>query len=67
MKYILFAGNKYDPNGGWKDCKGLFDTIHLAMLAVSAYNDSNPYYDTWDWWHVVNASSLVIEAEYEAY
>lgn len=63
MKYILFAGNTYYPNGGWKDFRGLFDTVDLAIKAVNDYNENkHNLEDDWDWWHVVNALSLEVDA-----
>lgn len=61
MKYMLFAGNTYYPEGGFSDFKGLFGTVDLAIEAVSEYNENKDRFDDeWDWWHVVNALSLEV-------
>jgi hypothetical protein len=45
MKYLLFAGDKYYPSGGWHDCRGAFESILAAMKAAVE--------GQYDWWHVV--------------
>ena len=30
-RYMLFAGDRYYPAGGMKDCKGMFETMEAAQ------------------------------------
>ena len=45
-RYLLFAGDKYYPYGGWEDFKGSFDLETSALVAAA--NEAA------DWWQVVD-------------
>lgn len=48
--YILFSGALQYPVGGWKDFKGHFSTVELA---VKFLNSSVDIYDR-EWFQIVN-------------
>lgn len=54
-RFLLFSGSNYYPMGGWYDLKGLFMTLESATRAASKYKDN-------DWWHIVDADTLMIVA-----
>jgi len=49
--FILFAGDSYYPGGGWRDFKGYFGSLELALEAAA--NTSC------DWWHISNGTSII--------
>lgn len=54
MKYALFGGLVYYPNGGWKDFHGFFDSLEAAEAkAQELFND-------YAWYHILNMETLVI-------
>ena len=47
-RYMLFAGDRYYPAGGMKDCKGMFETMEAAKsFAADLYRRVGI-----DWAHV---------------
>jgi len=52
--YMLFAGDWYYPCGGMGDFQGNFQTIADAITWAKA---------RFEWWHVVDKSSMKIVAE----
>lgn len=47
--YLVFMGDAYYPLGGWKDYKGSFPTIEIAL----AYVASNEH----DWYQIVDLAT----------
>ena len=39
LRYVLFAGENYYPDGGMQDCIGCFNTIREAIEALSGRVD----------------------------
>ena len=54
-RYMLFKGEMYYPNCGWKDFAGFFDTIADAKIAARTDNNTEwvQIVDTEDWKIVV--------------
>lgn len=52
-RYLLFAGDRYYPAGGWQDFKMDFDSVDPAVIAGGDY----------DWWHVVDRATGEVVAE----
>lgn len=55
MKYMLFSGYYYYPNGGWEDFKGFFDSVEDAMVFLKK-NYPEPY-DSWA--HIVKEGKII--------
>jgi hypothetical protein len=47
-RYLLFAGDRYYPLGGFKDFRGSFTVVEAAV----EYGRNET--DDFDWWHVVD-------------
>lgn len=45
-RYILFAGDRYYPRGGWNDCCGTYTTLLDAVKGAAQAKA--------DWWHIVD-------------
>lgn len=59
-RYLLFAGQRYYPGGGWNDYRGSFETADLAIRHIAKRD-----VDTYDWWQVVDLETgRVVEEEY---
>jgi hypothetical protein len=60
-RYLLFAGKRTFPNGGWKDFKGSFDSIDECRTSFSwragdiyiSGGQGNPL----DWYQIVDSAS----------
>lgn len=52
-RYLLFAGDKYYPEGGWKDYRGAFGTLEDAEAAAFAGAPEWGHCG-FPWAHVVN-------------
>jgi hypothetical protein len=50
VRFLLFVGDYYYPEGGWRDFMGAHPTLEAAKDAVSGGEFR------WDWWHVVDVS-----------
>ncbi len=49
MRFILFAGTNFYPDGGWCDYAGAFESVEAAKQALdTSYND---------WAHVVDLTT----------
>lgn len=57
-KYLLFAGSRFYPSGGWNDFKGDHHT-HFAAIEAAANLDGI------EWWHVVEAETGKVVARGE--
>lgn len=61
MKYLLFAGWNYYPRGGFKDLKGIFDTLEEAQKGRDEYYKSEGCKvgsdDSYCWYHIVDSES----------
>lgn len=55
-QYLLFAGSRYYPCGGWNDFQGSFDSITEA-IGFKALEGLGC-----DWWHVVDNETGTIVA-----
>lgn len=58
---LLFAGETYYAKGGFNDFKGFFVDLESAMLVVDA-NVGDNLYDVWDWWHIIDSTTLEVVA-----
>lgn len=47
-RYLLFAGDRYYPSGGWRDFKMAFASVALAKAAALGFSDD------YDWWQIVD-------------
>jgi hypothetical protein len=56
-RYLLFAGERYYPAGGWRDCKMDFETIESAVSSAKGLEDD------YDWWQVADLHTGAIVAE----
>lgn len=73
--YILFAGQRYYPQGGMDDYKGSFDSVDDAITAVEKNNKQyDDYWNDvegaehtirWEWWHVVQTSDMTCVTDSE--
>lgn len=54
-RFLLFFGLEYYPEGGWKDCRGGFDSVADAVQFATNHDP--------DWWHVVDLKDNVILIE----
>ena len=52
MKYLLFSGSHYYPEGGWNDFIGAYPTIELANEKIKITSN--------DWFHVVDIETMQI-------
>lgn len=53
-RYLLFAGDRYYPAGGWMDYKMDFASVQSAYNSITGFNDE------YDWWQVVDSEARVI-------
>lgn len=57
-RYLLFAGDRFYPYGGWKDFISSYDTIDEAKAALDDPLTRHSYggypLGTYDWWHVID-------------
>ena len=60
-RYLLFAGAKYYPQGGWNDFKSAFDTELEAQRAANGMSK--------DWMQIVDTTTgaIVWEVESDTY
>ncbi len=54
-KYLLFAGDRYEPSGGVKDFVGSFDSIGDCIKHVATMSGIS-----WDWYHIADRDTLEI-------
>lgn len=51
-QFLLFAGPRYYPGGGWQDFVDSFDTLEEAVVV------GTPDEDDWGkWFHVIDATT----------
>ena len=50
--YLLFAGLRYYPSGGWRDYMDEFDSIEGVMEYIADMD--------LDWWHIVSTETKSI-------
>lgn len=48
-RYLVFAGDKWYPSGGWDDFKGDFNTIEEGKESLISIGP--------DWWHIVDSNT----------
>jgi hypothetical protein len=53
QRYVLFAGDRYYPAGGWHDYKGRFDSQRSALKAADAGLKTGDHRG-WEWYQVVD-------------
>jgi len=51
-RYLIFVGDNYYPEGGWKDYRGSLDTLEAALSLVASIPG--------DWWQIVDAQTGAI-------
>lgn len=57
-QYLLFAGPRFYPNGGWLDYRGDFTTKKKAMEAVHSFDAKiKEEGDGEHWYQIVNSKS----------
>lgn len=56
-RYIIFAGDRYYPNGGWEDYVGTAAELIDAYRMLADRRRSST-----DWWHIVDMATLEIVA-----
>lgn len=56
MRYLLFAGDSYYPEGGWHDFVGKFRTLKACKESLPAHGC--------DWAHIVDLDTMKIVAYY---
>lgn len=64
-RFLLFAGTKFYPSGGWADLAGSFDTLERAV-ATGDHVDDLDIRDH-DWFQVVDQETGEIVASHDAY
>jgi hypothetical protein len=52
-RYLVFAGDRYYPHGGWRDFKGSFDTREEARKKALEYGQK------YDWQQIIDIHSNV--------
>jgi hypothetical protein len=55
-RFLLFAGDKYYPSGGWHDFIGAFDSVEEAGAHARKTNDEFNY-TCFGWYHVVDSET----------
>ena len=58
-RYLLFAGYKYYPGGGWKDFENDYDTIEEAENAGEEFTKEN-----YTWYQIIDTTTKE-EIKYE--
>ena len=58
MRYALFAGQHYYPDGGMNDLRGSFDTFEAAAAEAHVRTDFGTY--KFDWYHIVDKTTFDI-------
>ena len=59
-RYILFAGVKCYPSGGWGDYIDSFNTIKSAKLYAESYDGDGPYDYGYDWYHILDTKKYKV-------
>lgn len=55
-QYLIFAGDKYYPKGGWEDFKFSCDSMPEALEWLANNNQ--------DWWHIVDTHTKTYDDGY---
>lgn len=55
-RFLLFAGARYYPGGGWEDFKGSFDSHKEAEQYSLSLELSEEYYGYWAHWVDIETS-----------
>ena len=59
--FLLFAGERFYPNAGWQDFRGIYPDLASARLAGEAWGA-----DDGRWWHVVDlVLGVIVDANGE--
>lgn len=59
--YLLFAGEKYYPKGGWLDYKGSFETWKESKdFFIALHEKTKANYPYINWGHIVNSKTMRI-------
>lgn len=56
QRFLLFAGTKYYPNGGWEDFQSAFEEQQAAVDEGHRLVDETYM----SWWHVVDTLGATI-------
>lgn len=59
-RYLVFAGSRYYPAGGWGDFISDFDSMQEAMAFIEP-KYSPDYESEYDWYHIVDSYTGKIE------
>lgn len=60
MRYMLFAGYNYYPEGGMNDFRGRFDTMVQAIQAIGAAHSR------YEWFNILDTETGRVYDHYEA-
>jgi len=62
-RFLVFAGDYYYPKGGWKDFKGAFSSYENALKCIN--KPELGFEDPYEWWHIIDETSLDYLCKYE--
>lgn len=59
--YLVFAGEKYYPSGGWSDFLWAFETLAAAEDYIQAlpHQWGYPNYTEYGWAHIVHGNAII--------
>jgi len=57
--YLVFAGSKHYPAGGWRDFVWFTNSIEEALENLANYKGDR------DWWQIVDKDEMVIVKEWK--
>ena len=60
MRFLVFAGSDYYPDGGWEDFIGAYPSQTEAVSVAQAQHERRKQHDRW--WHVVDLDTRTIVA-----
>lgn len=52
-RFLVFAGGINNPNGGWQDFKGSFDTLDEARTAVRLCRSNMAFVVSGEFWYEI--------------
>lgn len=56
-RFLVFVGDDYYPQGGWRDFRGDYDSQAQAMDAIGQLAALRMRGQWWGWWQVVDTHS----------
>lgn len=61
LRYMLFSGPTYYPDGGFNDYRGSYESVEEAVAEITLRRDQTRMVD---WFHVVDKQTLEIVREW---